>query len=152
MQRIDNIGKLNVKHKKVDGKELYPQRVPLPAHKIRLLWNYVNNFCKSLMATDVTLDSAKNRTTAYAMIYLCLVDECYKTINRCDKYDGWSTTYTLLGILRAPSHFLDFKWVRALYEGGDMGEGVIRHIRPLSPTGIKDGWASNLIQTIIGKM
>ena len=80
------------------------------------------------------------------MIYLCAVEDCYKTITSCTSYHGWSSTYTLLGILRAPRHYRDFLWISSLYEGGDMGEGVVKIIRPMSSNGIRDGWSKNLIQ------
>ena len=67
-------------------------------------------------------------------------------MNNTEVYKGWCTTYTLLGILRAPNHFRDFVSIRSLYEGGDMGEGIIKSLRPLCPTGIHDGWSLNLIE------
>ena len=85
------------------------------------------------------------------MSYLCNLDKSYRVLNNTEEFKGWSSTYTLLGILRAAEHFLDFTWMRLLYEGGDMGEGIIKTLRPLSPTGIREGWAYLLIQNYYRK-
>src|SRR5688500_15658497 len=80
------------------------------------------------------------------MTYLCTLDKCHQTIHNDELFKGWMSTYTLLGILRAPYHFEDFCSVKSLYEGGNTGEGIIKTLRPLSPTGIRDGWSKNLIE------
>ena len=54
--------------------------------------------------------------------------------------------YALLGILRAPSHYRDYKCIKSLYEGGDMGERIIKTLRPLAPNGMKEGWSKTVIQ------
>lgn len=114
--------------------------------KICELHKYCKNYCNSLMSTRERSKIAEHRTIAYALIYLCVLDECYKLVHNCEESTEHTTTYTLLGILRAPTHFDKFVWVRSLYEGGDMGEGIIKTLRPLSPHGIRDGWAMNLIE------
>lgn len=120
-------------------------REKLPLRKLRMLHNYSKNYCNSLMATDILYPSSMNRTWAFAAAYLSILDYSHKTMYHSSTYKGWITTYTLLGILRAPFHFQNYDWIRSLYEGGDMGEGIVKKLRPLSPQGIKDGWAYNLI-------
>jgi len=103
------------------------------------------------MATDLSGQEAKHRTLSFALVYLCLLEKCYKLLYKTDTFKGWSVTYTLLGILRAPEHFDDFYWIRSLYEGADMGEGIIKTLRPLCPTGIREGWALNMINNYYKK-
>ena len=50
-----------------------------------------------------------------------------------------------MGIIRALGHFCYFNSLRSLYEGGDMGEGIIKKLRPFTPNGIREGWAKNLL-------
>ena len=66
---------------------------------IRLLHLYSMNYCNLLIATNLCSKDAEHQTMSYALVYLCHLDECYKTINECDDFVGWATTYTLLGIL-----------------------------------------------------
>ena len=116
------------------------------ATTIRKMHLQVSRYCQSLMATDLTGKLAENRTTAHAMVYLSLMDTAYKTMHGTLECNLWMQTYTLLGILRAPTHFRDYLWVRSLYEGGDMGEGVVKHLRPLSPTGVKMNWSFHVVE------
>ena len=82
---------------------------------------------------------------AFALTYLSVLDKCAKQVHSSQTYKGWAITYTLLGILRATTHYKDFVSLRCLYKGGDMGEGIIKHLRPFSPTGIREGWAKTVI-------
>ena len=118
----------------------------LSGAKIRRMHQQASRYCNSLMATDLCGIQAENRTMAHAMAYLCLLDEAYQCVNQKDDCTVWMTTFTLIGLLRAATHFRDFAWVSSLYEGGDMGEGIIKILRPLSPTGIRDGWSLNLLE------
>lgn len=120
---------------------------PLPPSKIRELHNLSKNYCGSLMACNARSKIAEHRTVAYALNYLCVLNECYTSIHKKEDFSEHTTTYTLLGILRATTHFQKFVWIRCLYEGGEMGEGIIKTLRPLSPHGIKEGWAQNLLQS-----
>lgn len=119
---------------------------------LRLLHLYSKNYCTSLRGNDLSGKPTEHRTTSMALVYLSILNTCYKTIHQVGKYDSWASMYTFLGILQAPMPFQDFTLVKSLYKGGDIGEGIIKELRPLSPTGIKDGWAQNLIEIIIIKM
>ena len=79
--------------------------------EIRNLHTLSKNYCNSLMATNTTGIVAENCTLAYAQLYLCKLNECYRKINNVNTFDGWMSTYTLLGILRAPTHFRNFAWI-----------------------------------------
>jgi len=126
------------------GVIIQPPRI-LESGQIRDLHRLCRNYCNSLMSIDLNSVQAENRCISYAMAYLSLADKCYRIIHKTDEYKGWSTTYTLLGILRAPTHFRDYTHVRSLYEGGDLGEGIVKHLRVFSPTGIHEGWAKNVL-------
>ena len=133
--------------KETDDRNYIPKTIyKVEPTTIRKLHQLTKNYCTSLMNTDIIGESAEYRTTIYALTYLCELQAPYNIINNCDNFQGWRSTYTLLGILRAPTHFRHFRWVRSLYEGGDAGEGIIKTLRPLSPLGIKDGWSRNLLQ------
>jgi hypothetical protein len=41
--------------------------------------------------------------------------------------------------------FSSFKHVRNLYEGGVIGEGVVKELRPLVAKGVHSKWATNLL-------
>ena len=116
------------------------------AKTIRQMHQQVSRYCQSLMAIDLVGIPAANRTLAHAMSYLNLLDDSYKTLRNKTECNLWMQMYTLLGILRAPTHFHDYIWIRSLYEGGDMGEGVVKHLRPLSPTGVKINWSFHIVE------
>ena len=123
------------------------ERGIVTATTIRRMHLQVSRYCNALMATDLAGVPAANRSLAHAMSYLSLLDTSYKTLQKKDGFKAvWIQTYTLLGILRAPTHFYDYVWVRSLYEGGDMGEGVVKHLRPLSPTGVKMNWSFHVVE------
>ena len=126
--------------------KMYQPTPKLAGNKVRELHNICKNYCNTLMMENNMSIFAQNISTAYAMMYLCCLEHSYKIVHNCIEFKQWSTTYTLLGILRAPTHFNHYISIRPFYEGGDMGEGIIKTLRPLSPTGIRDGWTNNLLQ------
>jgi hypothetical protein len=113
---------------------------------IRNMISVATKYCNSLMATDLSGIEAVNRCTAYGMHFLCLYNQIHEQIKKKGTGTPWLDKYTLLGILRAPKHFYNFPTISTLYEGGDTGEGIIKELRALSPTGIKDGWCLNLVR------
>ena len=50
-----------------------------------------------------------------------------------------------MGLLRVCESFVHFKHVRNLYEGGVIGEGVVKVLRPLVAKGVHNQWATNLL-------
>ena len=44
-----------------------------------------------------------------------------------------------------PDHFVCFGLFRNLYEGGIIGEGMVKRLRKLCPSGVRDGWSRNMM-------
>ena len=57
----------------------------------------------------------------------------------------WIAKFNFLGLLRVCESFSNFKHVRNLYEGGVIGEGVVKELRPLVAKGVHNKWATNLL-------
>ena len=109
-----------------DAERMYNPTQKLAGSKMRQLHNICKNYCNTLMMDDNINCFVENITSIYATLYLCILEFSYKIVHNCDKFKQWATAYTLLGILRAPTHFQEYISLHSLYEGGDMGKGIIK--------------------------
>jgi hypothetical protein len=57
----------------------------------------------------------------------------------------WIAKFNFLGLLRVCKSFPRFQHVRNLYEGGVIGEGIVKELRPLVAKGVHGRWATNLL-------
>jgi hypothetical protein len=82
------------------------------------------------------------------MSFLAQVEKVDRELNpRRAKKDKpmWLSMYNFVGLLRACEHFVDFRHVRNLYEGGMIGEGMVKELRPRVACGMNINWATNVI-------
>ena len=56
------------------------------------------------------------------------------------KKPSWITTFSLLGMLRIPKTFEIAPFPICFYEGDDMGEKIVKEVRPILLTGLRKGW------------
>jgi hypothetical protein len=66
-------------------------------------------------------------------------------LNPKRKQPIWIAKFNFLGLLRVCGSFCRFKYVRNLYEGGVIGEGIVKILRPLVAKGVHGRWATNLL-------
>ena len=119
------------------GREMDPSVMRKLHHMTQMMFS-------GLFATDLNGTQGKNRSMAFARNFLSL----YEEIDHCllpnrDK-PIWLAKFNMLGLLRAPTHFQRHELVRNLHEGGLHGEGIVKILRKLCPTGIRPGWPLNL--------
>jgi hypothetical protein len=63
---------------------------------------------------------------------------------KCEKLI-WIAKFNFLGLLHVCESFVEFKHVRNLYEGGVIGEGIVKELRPLVAKGVHCRWATNML-------
>jgi hypothetical protein len=98
----------------------------------------------SIFATDLTGVKGRNRCTAFARSFLSLYEDIDKRLLPDRDKPIWLAKFNMLGLLRAPDHFVRHGLIRNLHEGGLQGEGIVKVLRKLCPTGIRPGWSLNL--------
>jgi hypothetical protein len=118
---------------------------------IRRLMYTANSFCATIMLTDLHGDKAKNRAQALVSLFLFYYEMVDKAIHPARKAAIWIAKYNMLGLFRVPQHFVRHHHVRSLYEGGEIGEGIVKVLRMLCPRGVRDGWSKNLINAFYRK-
>jgi hypothetical protein len=75
----------------------------------------------------------------------CLVTNVDLKLNPKHDKQIWIVKYNFLGLLRICESFELFRDARNLYEGGVIGEGIVKLLRPLTAAGMHGKWATNLL-------
>ena len=121
----------------------YPE--PISTDEIRdLVWCMYNMF-RAIFCTNIDEVQAKHRATASVMRFLSRIEALDKKLNRKHVKPIWIAKFNFLGLLRVCESFVEFKHVRNLYEGGVIGEGIVKELRPLVAKGVHGRWATNLL-------
>ncbi len=118
---------------------------PITTDEIRdLVWRMYNMF-RAIFCTNLMEVQAKNRATASVMRFLTLMEVLDRKLNPKMSKPIWIAKFNFLGLLRVCESFIQFKHVRNLYEGGVIGEGIVKELRPLVAKGVNGRWATNLL-------
>jgi hypothetical protein len=124
---------------------VYDPNVRVASSEIRdLVWRTFNMF-RALFCTDIAGTKAKNRSTASVMHFLSLIEDLDVRMHPKRTKPIWIAKFNFLSLLRACESFERFNHLRNLYEGGDLGEGVVKDLRPLTAKGVGAQWATNLL-------
>jgi hypothetical protein len=105
----------------------------------------MQNMFRALFCTDLCGVEAKHRATASVMRFLSLIDVLDLKFNPKREKAIWLVKYNFLGLLRICESFDIFRHARNLYEGGVIGEGIVKVLRPLTAAGTHGKWATNLL-------
>jgi hypothetical protein len=121
------------------------ERESITTTEIRdLVWRMFNMF-RAIFCTDVSAVEAKNRSTAAVMRFLCHMESLDLKLNPKRAKPIWIAKFNFLGLLRVCESFEHFQHVRNLYEGGVIGEGIVKVLRPLVANGEHARRATNLL-------
>ena len=109
-----------------------------------LVWRMFNMF-RAIFATDIAESQARNRAVASVMRFLCKIESLDSKLKPKRAKPIWIAKFNFLGLLRICESFVLFRHVRNMYEGGIVGEGIVKVLRPLVSKGVHDKWAANLL-------
>jgi hypothetical protein len=131
--------------KKKKPKVVYTARERIQPDEIRDLVSRMFEMFRSIFCMDLYGEEAKNRATASVMRFLCLMENLDKRMNPKREKHIWIAKFNFLSLLRICESFARFNQVRNLYEGGIIGEGMVKQLRPLVGKGVHGKWATNLL-------
>jgi hypothetical protein len=100
---------------------------------------------RAIFCTDMCGVEAKHRSTAFVMNFLSLMENLDCRMNPKRTKVIWIAKFNFLGLLRVCDSFVHYRHVRNLYEGGTIGEGMVKQLRPLVAKGVHSKWATNLL-------
>jgi hypothetical protein len=103
------------------------------------------NMFRAIFCTDIAGISAKNRATASVMRFLSKMELLDQRLNPKREKPIWIAKFNFLGLLRVCESFVEFQQVKNLYEGGEIGEAIVKELRPLVAKGVHGRWATNLL-------
>ena len=112
---------------------------------IRLLLQNLHCMFSAVMAKDTPFHIGKNRAQAVIALFLSNYESIDQRVMPNRTKQVWIAKYNILGLLHVPGHFLRNNLLRNLYEGGDIGEGMVKKLRKLCPSGVRDGWSKNML-------
>ena len=128
---------LKVKESK-DISEVRPFK-SFSGHDMRQMMLALNSFLSAMFATDLKGNKAIYRLNSLARLYLCFSVRIDQYLMH--KKPTWITTFSLLGMLRVSQALEVVPYPICLYEGDDMGEGIVKDVRPMLLTGLRKGWS-----------
>jgi hypothetical protein len=94
------------------------------------------NMFRGIFCVDIAKEHAKNRSTAAVMRFLGHIEDLDLKLNPKLKQPFWIAKFNFLGLLPVCESFSDFQHVHHLYEGGVIGEGAVKELRPLVAKGV----------------
>jgi hypothetical protein len=118
---------------------------PITTIEMRDLVFRMQNMFRAIFCTDLCEGEAGNRSTASVMRFLCHLEVLDLKLNPKRDKPIWIVKYNFLGLLRICETFPLFRHARNLYEGGVIGEGIVKVLRPLTAAGMHGKWATNLL-------
>ncbi len=120
-------------------------KVPVETVETRDLVFRMQNVFRAMFCTDLCEIEAKNRATASVMRFLSLMESLDLKLNPKREKPIWIAKCNFLGLLRICESFEFFRHARNLHEGGVIGEGIVKQLRPLTASGVHKKWATNLL-------
>jgi hypothetical protein len=118
---------------------------PITTSQIRdLVWRMYNMF-RAIFCTDLGGEEAKHRAMASVMRFLSLMESLDLQQSPKRLKPIWIAKFNFLGLLRVCESFVPFQHVKNLYEGGEIGEGIVKQLRPFVAKGVHGRWATNLL-------
>ena len=118
---------------------------PVTADEMRdLAWRMCNMF-RAIFCTDLEGKEAMHRATASVMRFLSLMEELDCKLSPKRAKPIWIAKFNFLGLLRVCESFVQFGHVRNLCEGGEIGEAIVKQLRPFVAKGVHGKWATNLL-------
>jgi hypothetical protein len=118
---------------------------PITPAEIRdLVWRMYNMF-RAIFCTDLAGKEAMHRATASVMRFLSLMEVLDLRLSPKRAKPIWIAKFNFLGLLRVCESFVQFQHVRNLYEGGEIGEAIVKQLRPFVAKGVHGRWATNLL-------
>jgi hypothetical protein len=143
--------KLLVKHLMSSNNGLGPPIVFDPSVRVSsseirdLVWRTFNMF-RALFCTNISGTKELNRSTASVMHFLSLIEDLDVRINPKRSKPIWIAKFNFLSLLRVCESFKRFNHhLRNMYEGAELGGGVVKDLRPLTAKGVGAQWATNLL-------
>ena len=115
-------------------------------NRVRVLLKSANTLFGTIMAQDLTGIQAMNRSEALVCFFLSIYEGLDIELMANRNKPIWNEEYNMLGMLRVPHHYIEFNLLRNLYEGGEQGEAVVKKLRQLCPSGVRDGWTRNMLE------
>ena len=112
---------------------------------MRSLWLGCSTMCKDLMRVEHD-QSTRNRTDARVRAFLSEIETLDALLQPARLKPLYLAKYNFPSLLRAVQHLEQFGNIRDLHEGGIEGEAMVKQLRPLVPTGLKDGFATHLLR------
>jgi len=117
----------------ITGKEMYS------------IFPVLSRFFTILMDSSMEGKDAVNRANAYAAIAMSKVLKVVSGLTDSPVKEMRQKS-CLFGCLRSITHLVDIPCLKAIHEGGNMGEGIVKPIRKCVSTGLRPGWQTALVQ------
>lgn len=118
----------------------------LPYSVMRKFLLYTNLLFGTIMLSDLDGFQARNRAQALVSLFLSSYDMIDQALIPSRSLPIWIAKYNMLGLLRVPEHFERHRHFRNQYEGGLLGEAMVKDLRNICPNAVRQNWSKNMVQ------
>jgi hypothetical protein len=82
------------------------------------------------------------------VIYCCVISESItqSTLLKVLHASSQCKQPNILGLLHVPEHFIRHRHFQNQYEGGSIGEGIVKDLRKLCPNAVRNAWSRNMMK------
>jgi len=129
-------GMVNGRPRKVYGRAHFSDHPVLQGSELYELLPHLGRYFQVLMDTKLRGEKSKNRSEVCTMILLDQILQIYSR-SEVDPCAHLHQKACLLGLLRSSSHLGKIPSLRSIHEGGDMGEGIVKYLRKMVPSGLR---------------
>ena len=103
----------------------------------------------SRLMTRTVTDDFVSEVERSIKIYLTLYHLFDEKLHKNRGVPSWVSKYNFLSLLNLPKTMELFGPLRNFWEGGNQGEGILRHVKPEITMGLRKNWQVNLIQRVL---
>jgi hypothetical protein len=157
-QHINNVLTIRhlIKEKRAEiNAENLPRRKASKQSVVALLV-CLSNMLESVMDDTILKVMNVRSVEVDVRLFLTAFDDFDRMFNKYPyghpKYvPGWVTKYNFLALLKLPEMIKEFGPVRGIWEGGAMGEGFLRYIKPEISSGLRFHWQQWILNNFLEK-
>jgi hypothetical protein len=134
-----------------EGKPL-PEIVDEPAGPVQdvlLTLESLDDLMALLMVESIEDESYYVNVERTIRVFLTHFADMDEKLKRKSESVSWLSSYNFLSLLNLPDIIREYGPLRLIWEGGSMGEGFLRFVKPNINQGLRKGWERSTLQTLL---
>jgi hypothetical protein len=120
-----------------------------PVRDVLLTLESLDDMIALLMVDSIEDDSYYLSVERSVRLFLTYFADMDDKLKRKSEVPSWLSSYNFLSLLNLPDIIREYGPLRLIWEGGSMGEGFLRFVKPNMGRGLRKGWERSTLQTLL---